>query len=147
MIIRTKLLNSAKSESITAYIITTNLLLSPNYNFLLHTVYRNSVTINRFNTSSKPLQPSQTDSLFTLILVYKGVNFEQNSCEKNDCPTWLTSCWKAGWWGCSRSAWRAKSDRAFHGGWYAWTSKGRTPMGESCRTGDDATMGIPCIAP
>lgn len=66
--------------------------------------------------------------------------------------TWLTSCWNAGV--CvlmapllSRSACRAKSLKAFHGGWYVWTSKPCRFSGESCRTGELAIIGMPCMAP
>lgn len=66
--------------------------------------------------------------------------------------TWLKRCWNAGLL-CvlivllSRSAFSAYSVKAFHGGWYAVTSKPCRFNGESCRTGELATIGIPCIAP
>jgi len=63
--------------------------------------------------------------------------------------TWLTSCWKCGWLVStrSRSECNANSDRAFHGGWKLCTSIWFMPSGLSCRTGLDATIGIPCMLP
>lgn len=66
--------------------------------------------------------------------------------------TWLYNCWKAGLL-CvfivllSRSAFKAKSESVFHGGWYDVTSSPCKFNGESWRTGELATIGIPCMAP
>lgn len=66
--------------------------------------------------------------------------------------TWLNRCWNAGLLCAfmpllSRSAFSAYSVRAFHGGWYDVTSSPFKFNGESCRTGELATIGMPCIAP
>lgn len=66
--------------------------------------------------------------------------------------TWLNRCWKAGLL-CvfmpllSKSAFSAYSVNAFHGGWYDVTSSPCKFSGESWRTGELATIGMPCIPP
>lgn len=66
--------------------------------------------------------------------------------------TWLKRCWNVGLL-CvfipllSKSAFSAYSVSAFHGGWYDVTSSPCKFNGESWRTGELATIGMPCIAP
>lgn len=63
--------------------------------------------------------------------------------------TWCTNRWNAGLcWvmtSFSKFAWRANSDKAFHGGWYGMTSCGCIFNGDPWRTGELAIIGTPCI--
>lgn len=81
--------------------------------------------------------------------IYYKTSIKQHLRGEN---TWLYSCWNAGLL-CvfivllSRSAFKAKSESVFHGGWYEVTSSPCRFNGESWRTGELATIGMPCIAP